>query len=83
VRVTWNVRLRPFAERYAEVVAAIRADLEAMTTDELKRVVAATKKPGQANCWWATYRVAPLVRDEAKTILHARDRRRTTNRPRS
>ena len=62
-RTTWQKRLEPFGHIYAAMVREIEAQVDAMTDDELQKVLAATKRPTPTNIWWATYNVAPLVTD--------------------
>jgi len=61
-RQTWRERLDPFAAAYAHVTDAVLT----MSDDELRKTLAATKRPTQTNSWWAAYRVAPIVADAVR-----------------
>lgn len=75
-RLTWKTRLAPFADEYSAMLAAVERIVESMTDDELTKVLAATRRPSQTNCWWAIYRVAPIVREAVLEERYSRQKTR-------
>lgn len=63
---TWKERLDFFAKRYNAMVADIEAEVRALSDQDLAALIAATRRPTSMNCWWATFRVAPIVREVAE-----------------
>ena len=64
----WDTRLAPFASLYREMYGLIAV----MGEDELRNLVRACDKPSVTNCGWHTYRVAPLIKEEAQQEIAAR-----------
>lgn len=70
---TWKSDLEEFGEMYARHYREVRERLESYPSAHLRDLVKACDKPGMTNCGWTTYEVAPLVRQEARSILYARE----------
>lgn len=75
-REPWKKRLGPFAYLYLDFESAIEEKLKEDSDADLKSLMEAAEKTTATNCWWAIYRVAPFVREEAARLLLARDRQR-------
>lgn len=58
---TWKNTLDPFAQEWSKLDNLLREHVVALSDHELQRLLIDTKKPTQTNCWYATFRVAPLV----------------------
>lgn len=69
---SWKDRLEPFGEMQAGFDERIRNRLRTMSDDELRQILADTKKPNERNCWCHTFRVAPIVEYQAQFILQER-----------
>lgn len=65
--------LQPFADDYANLEHRIRERVAGMDRGALVALESAAKKPTATNVWWATYRVAPMVRDAVREQLHYMD----------
>lgn len=68
----WRGLMDGFAKHRYTMNAAIMDDLERLDDDTLKRTLAACELPTQTNCDWATYDVAPVVRELAREVLARR-----------
>lgn len=62
----WKVELQPFAEQYATVIGSIDEHVTKLDDAELARLLSDTQRPNRSNCWWATYAVAPVIRDQCR-----------------
>lgn len=65
----WQALLKP----YADALADIYRDIEAMDEDQLRAICEACDKPTETNCWWAEKRAADFM----KPIIAAEYGRRT------
>lgn len=65
----WKELLKP----YADTLADIHHNIEAMDEDELRALCEACDKPTSTNCWWAEKRAA----EHLKPIIAAEYGRRT------
>jgi hypothetical protein len=61
-------KLRPFAAQ----LSSMYGDIRGMSTTELKTLSTVCDALAQTNCWWATYRVGPIVQAMAREELAAR-----------
>lgn len=59
-------------EPFANELARFYEQIEALDQDELYRLVAASVKHSESNCWWASYRAARIVADIANSELQRR-----------
>lgn len=55
-----------------DVLAGIYPALEAMTDNELRNVRSVPRKATIMNCWWLTYKLAPILADIADEMLRIR-----------
>ena len=53
--------------------------VEAMSDNELRNVRSAPKKATNANCWWLTYKFAPVLAEIADNLLRMRYAARRKN----
>jgi len=63
-----DATLKPFATAYARM----RRRIERMTDDQLYDVIRAAERTSTTNVWWASYNVAPSVRQWAEAELQRR-----------
>lgn len=70
-----NKNLQQFADWYMELAAKIRADLIGRDRLELEALIDDADHMTKTNCGWATYEVAPIVRDAAEIVLQQRKRK--------
>jgi hypothetical protein len=61
------------------VLGGIYPALEAMTDNELRNVRSAPKKATDNNCWWLTYKFAPVLAEIADDMLRIRYAARRKN----
>ena len=61
-RQTWHDRLEPYAIEIADSYRQFEARICSESDAELAKLITATTRPTQTNCWWATYEVAAIVR---------------------
>jgi hypothetical protein len=66
----WRENLKPLAQLYSN----INYEVEQKTTKELKYLIKYGSELTQTNCWWAEYRVFPLIETMAKQELNRRKR---------
>lgn len=69
----WKQVLEPWATRYTELVEALNTLCVDLSDKDLQRFGDAAVRPTTTNCWWATYAVAPLVRE---AVAREQQRRR-------
>lgn len=65
----FNAQLLPFAGMCSDMHEAIRARIDAMPDERLFGLVRASREVTTSNCWWATFQVAPIVREETEAAL--------------
>lgn len=53
----------------AEALVKFTGAVNSMEPDELRAFMAECDKLTQTNCWWLEYRIAPLLKQEAKEAL--------------
>ncbi|MCW2545406.1 MAG: hypothetical protein JWM40_2958 [Frankiales bacterium] len=68
--------LEPVALAYIELIQDIETYVEGLPDSALAELLAAAEFPTGTNCWWATYRVARLVREAARHEQFTRNRLR-------
>ena len=61
-RQTWHDRLEPYAIEFADSYRQFEARIRSESDADLAKLITATTRPTQSNCWWATYEVASSVR---------------------
>ena len=71
-RLPWKVRLEPYAQIIAVAEEEIWGLLNALSDDDLAQLVADSEEVDMTNCWWATYKVAAIVRGKAGVIQRNR-----------
>ena len=62
-----------------DVLGGIYPALEAMSDNELRNVRSAPKKATTTNCWWLTYKLAPVLAEIADDMLRMRYAERRKN----
>ncbi len=67
--------LDPFGRAYYRLYAEVRQSLEALSDEQLRLIARAEELVTTTGCGWTEYAVAPMVADEAKSVLYARERR--------
>lgn len=70
----WYRELRPFGDLWWAMDQAIRERLEPLSDSGLRQMIEDCAQVTNRNCWFAMYNVAPLVADEARRILYAREK---------
>lgn len=69
----WNERLWKFGRYYDGMESRIRGQLKVYTDHELDQVLKDTDMPDVNNCWYAVYRVAPVVQRMAQEEIARRE----------
>lgn len=72
MRLTWRKVLEPFGKMLAAAERQMERAISRMSDEELRKLVRATMRATEMNCWWATYWAAPRVRGYARTALQCR-----------
>jgi hypothetical protein len=70
----WKGTLEPWARAYRRAHMAMTKHLGNMSDERLAELLAATEKPSQTNCGWATYGAAQFIRGEVRWEIQHRAR---------
>jgi hypothetical protein len=71
-RATWRDLLEPWANRYADRCESTDEHVAGLDDAALNALGRAALRPTQTNVWWASYNVAPLVREAVRREQYAR-----------
>lgn len=69
----WSERLWTFAEIYAGMEDRICANIKMWDDESLRQFIKDADQPETNNCWWAVYRVAPIVKRFAMQEITRRE----------